>query len=242
MGMDRNSSFAAEVRVEPTGDGGLKADRVLGSASPLSSGGAPTYAFADEAEMVRRMSGGDQDALDELVGRLGGRVRGLVRMLMGDHAESEDVVQETFWQAWREASRYRRDLGSPAVWLLRIARSRAIDHLRQRRSRTRTTTRYAERAPRVHATIAPPRERHPLEGLLRDLPPDQRQAIVLAFVHGLSRDQIARVQRVPVGTVKTRIGLGLGKLRTWAAEARLMESTRDGVDTPGGELSATSAG
>ncbi len=182
----------------------------------LSTEGAA--ADAADAELVRRMAAGDGEALGALFDRHGGRVLGLLLRMLGGSGEAEEVLQEVFLQAWTRAASFRADKGSPRGWLMVIARSRALDRLRASRAARRRDEEALAETPLVEAPAAETdlerqelgaRMRH----LLAELPPEQRQAIVLAFFSGLTHSQVAARLGLPLGTVKSRILMGMRKLK-----------------------------
>jgi RNA polymerase sigma-70 factor (ECF subfamily) len=159
-------------------------------------------------------------ALAELYGRHSKRLRATVDGVVHEQAEADDVLQETFLQVWEEAGRYSPKAGKPLGWMVTIARRRAIDRLRRRQAYSRARERYEKRAVQDSQT---PRQdvaegfilndlRHFLKKSLRALPRLQREAVELAFFKGLSHREIAVATRAPLGTVKTRLELGLQKL------------------------------
>jgi RNA polymerase sigma-70 factor (ECF subfamily) len=149
-------------------------------------------------------------------------VYGAAFRVVGDHALAGDVVQDVFLRLWRRPEAFdprRADLGT---YLRLIARSRAIDLIREGQSRGRATDRFkavvGESEPveldRPDLVIEVGAEREAVRDALRELPPAQREAIVLAYWGGLTAEQIARYASVPLGTAKSRIRLGLAKLRS----------------------------
>ncbi len=184
---------------------------------------APTR--AEDRELVARLSAGDDAALAQLYDRWSRPVYALVVHLVRDGDDAEDVVEETFWQAWRQASRYEASRGEVGTWLLTIARSRALDRLRSRRRlREEPLTPVLPGGPESPAGLVdagddPARrvesaERRDLvAGALRTLPPEQRQVLELAYYGGLSQTEIAERTGQPLGTVKTRTRLAAQKLR-----------------------------
>lgn len=169
-------------------------------------------ALSDE-DLLRQVAGGGREAFVALYDRYAPRVFGLLVKLLPARADAEDVLQEVMWELWRKASRYDPALGSAQTWILLLARSRAIDAVR-RLKRTETLAREASQE-RAEATPAPTLdgvEAGRVDRALAELPGEQSAAIRLAYVHGLTRQEIAVVTGVPIGTVKTRIGLGIRKL------------------------------
>jgi RNA polymerase sigma-70 factor (ECF subfamily) len=160
------------------------------------------------------------DALTKLYDRHSKRLRATVDGVVHEQAEADDVLQETFLQVWEEAGRYSPKAGKPLGWMVTIARRRAIDRLRRRQAYSRARERYEKRVTQDSQT---PRQdaaegfilndlRHFLNKSLRALPRFQREAVELAFFKGLSHREIALATRAPLGTVKTRLELGLQKL------------------------------
>ncbi len=164
--------------------------------------------------LLSRIASGDQQAFGEIYDQYSAQVMGLLVRLLGQCAEAEDVLQEVFLQIWRSARQYDPERASPRVWIFLIARSRATDRLRRRQ--------YHNSLPSVEpAEIQDPGseiERSESAGQVREalqrLPESQRSAICLAFYGGHSYESVAREQEVPVGTVKTRIRLGMKQLRS----------------------------
>ncbi|HEX7336893.1 MAG TPA: sigma-70 family RNA polymerase sigma factor [Gemmatimonadales bacterium] len=168
------------------------------------------------------MADGDEAALAALYDGWAGRVHTLALWILKDPDDAEDVVEETFWQAWRTASRYDGQRASGSTWLMMIARSRALDRLRARRrwadwsGDPANTHEVAEG--RSAAEIPDARseavERQDAVALaMQGLPPEQREALELAFFAGLSHSEISSRLAQPLGTVKTRIRLAMQKLR-----------------------------
>ena len=173
----------------------------------------------DEA-LLKRISRRNQVALTELYGRYGQMLRTLIDSLVHEGAEADDVLQEIFLQIWKEADNYSPKAGKPIGWMATIARRRAIDRLRRRQAYFRAQERYRDmlegqpRRPQRDAekTFVLSDLRHFLKKRLRNLPRLQREAIELCFFKGLSHREIAIATCAPLGTVKTRLELGLQKL------------------------------
>lgn len=177
-------------------------------------------AHADGAIMARIVEG-DSFGIGELYDRYGRAVYSLAYRVLSDAAEAEDVVQDVFAQAWRQAARYDPARAAVSGWLLMMTRARAIDRVRARRSRP--GLRYAAEAtsydpadpalgPEAALLTADDIER--VRGALEELNEAQRASIELAYYEGLTQVEIAEKLQEPLGTVKTRIRSGLLKLRS----------------------------
>ncbi len=174
------------------------------------------------------MAAGDQQALGILYDRWVDSVHTLAHHVLGDADEAEDVLEETFWQAWRQAARYERSRGAVSTWLSTIARSRALDHLRARQRRAEeplegvnpAAAEEDARAAALSSAMDPHRAAEASErtrdvaAALTRLPAEQREVIELAYFGGLSQSEIAERTALPLGTVKTRARLALEKLRS----------------------------
>jgi RNA polymerase sigma-70 factor (ECF subfamily) len=159
--------------------------------------------------LLQRLAAGDAGALAEFFDRHAGLVNALALRILRDGADAEDVVQEVFLQAWRQAERFDPRRGTIEAWLCTIARTRALDRLRRKASRREDP---AEAAPAP--TLGPrPVETLAVRDALRSLSPDQRHALELAYYEGLTQSEIAARLQVPLGTIKTRIRTGLMRLR-----------------------------
>jgi RNA polymerase sigma-70 factor (ECF subfamily) len=179
--------------------------------------GHPGAAAADHAAL-ERMARGDHDALAELYDRHARLVYSLALRIVRDQADAEDVAQEVFSQAWRQAARYESKRGNVIAWLLNLTRSRAIDRLRGRRSQREAAG--DSLALELPDLAQPIDERLSLSGratqiraAVEELSVLQRLAIELAFYEGLTHAEIAERLELPLGTVKTRIRQGLLKLK-----------------------------
>jgi RNA polymerase sigma-70 factor, ECF subfamily len=173
---------------------------------------------------IERMARGDHDALGELYDRHVRIVYSLALRIMRDSADAEDVVQEVFAQAWRQASRYESTRGHVVGWLMNLTRSRAIDRIRARRSSRERMTGDGEpvdlpdSGPAVDEQLAVAGEAARVRAAVGELSLLQRVAIELAFYEGLTHVEIAERLELPLGTVKTRIRQGLSRLRARLAD------------------------
>jgi RNA polymerase sigma-70 factor (ECF subfamily) len=184
---------------------------------------------AEDLDCLRHLSSGDQASASALYNRHARPVYSLILRIVGDEGEAEDVLQDVFAQAFRQAARYDASRGPVAAWLLMMARSRSIDRVRSRRSRPEAQTSDDEHAmdempgsmPDAASSMLDEEQARIVRRALVALPPIQRVAVELAYYDGLSHREIADRLEEPLGTVKTRIRLGLLKLRDALTEARL---------------------
>src|SRR6266403_556479 len=162
-----------------------------------------------------------QQALKELYSRYARSLRALIGSVVHEESEADDVLQESFLQIWREAHHYSPTAGKPLGWVITIARRRAIDRVRRRDSYRRAKQRFeAEIKPAAQTIRSNGTEsevtrsdlRSFLDRQMETLPPVQREAVELAYFSGLSQREIAATTNTPLGTVKTRVQLGLRKL------------------------------
>lgn len=168
------------------------------------------------------MAAGEESALSELYDRYSGQVLGLILRILGNYAEAEEILEEVFFQAWREANRYDGTRGSVPAWLFAIARSRAIDRIRSRQRRDSKTVALEDATPVAEmATSATSPEgdtiRAELSSIVKaaldQLPVKQREALELAYYNGYSQSEIAELTGEPLGTIKTRMRSAMGVLR-----------------------------
>ena len=170
-------------------------------------------------DLIERSAAGDQDAFAAFYDETSGVVFGVAFRVLGDRSEAEEAAADVFMQVWRTASRFDSSRGSPIAWLLMLTRSRAIDRLRARRP-----ARQVER-PLEYATGAADETSDPdkvswiaeqgvfVRGALAEIPLEQRRVLELAYFEGLTHMEIAERLTIPVGTAKTRIRLGMLRLR-----------------------------
>lgn len=159
--------------------------------------------------MLRRLAEGDPAALAELYDAHASLAYGIALRIVREPGDAEDVVQEAFLQAWRQAHRYDPARGSPQAWLSAIVRTRALDRLRRRAARRPP----AEAAPAAPRDASDPDAVLAVRTALQALSADQRRALELAYYEDLSQSEIAARLGVPLGTVKTRIRAAMIRLR-----------------------------
>ncbi len=167
---------------------------------------------------MARCAAGDERALGALYDRYSPMMYGLALRVTGESADAEEAVLDAFSQAWRDAGRFTRERGSVPAWLTMLVRSRALDLVRARGRRERLVE--EARAGITLASSVPADRRLETEErraevsrVLAELPTPQREAIVLAYFHGLSQTEISEHLQEPLGTVKTRVRAGMQKLR-----------------------------
>lgn len=165
-----------------------------------------------DGDAVAAMARGDSSGLADLYGRYAAIMLATARKILGDPRGAEDLVHDVFLEAWRQAHTYDGDRGSVRTWLLVRLRSRALDRCRSLALRRTVDV--------VPDTIAEPDgadelpDHRILRSVLHSLPGEQRQVLEHAYFSGLSATEIAALLQIPVGTVKSRLGAGLKKLRS----------------------------
>lgn len=177
-------------------------------------------AIRDE-QLVEAVAQGDRQAFEKLYDRYAPVVFGLALKMLGDREVAEEAVQEIFWRVWQRAKSFDRNRAF-APWLFGIAHNYCIDELRRRRARPQPV--YEDDDHPVLSTIADSadvseaalqsEQRRVVLDALRELPAEQRQALELAYFGGLTQQEIATRLGNPLGTIKTRMRLGLQKLRS----------------------------
>jgi RNA polymerase sigma-70 factor (ECF subfamily) len=196
----------------------MTADRFSGS--PFMPGHRPEE--SDDMALVGRIARGDSAAFATFYDRHASQVLGLLFKMLRRRAEAEEMLQEVFLQVWREAERYRPGGSTPRGWIFMLARSRAIDRIRSSSARRRreeaTAAPVDPVTPSAVAPAGPERleereRRRQVANALAELPPEQRTAIEHAFFGGLSHREVAEHLGEPLGTIKSRILLGMRKLR-----------------------------
>lgn len=165
-------------------------------------------------QLLDRIAQGDRDAFAEFYDRHSPRVFRLLLKWLGGRDEAQDVLQDVFWQVWCSASRYDAQRSPPEAWLFLLARSRGTDFLRQHRPEC-GLIRGLEPASANDPSwqIEQDELNEQVRHALAHLPEEQRSAIILTFYEGLTHEAVARYQGIPLGTAKTRIRLGMERLR-----------------------------
>lgn len=194
---------------------------------PRMSESSPPPQRVSEADraLLDRVAAGDEAALGTLYDRYAPTLYTVAFRVSGERADAEEIVLDSFAQAWREADRFRRERGSVIAWLTMICRSRALDLVRARRRRSRLTEAAGAGSSQGSEVLAMGRptpadqeversERCRMVARALDaLPESQRRALELAYYEGLSQSEIAERLGEPLGTVKTRVRTAMQKLR-----------------------------
>lgn len=175
---------------------------------------------ADDVALIRRMVEADETALGALYDRWARSLYSLVLHLLKDPDEAQDIVEETFWQAWRKSGSYEPSKGAVSTWLLTIGRRKALDRLRSKKRHREdpvgsdhTFADIVSPAPDPSQDLEGSELREHVRSALRELPAEQREVLELGYFSGLSQTEIADATGQPLGTVKTRMRLAMQKLR-----------------------------
>lgn len=174
-----------------------------------------------EPALLARVVKGDQQAFSQLYDQSSVLLYSMAVRILRDHEQAAELLQEVYLEVWRKVARYDVGRGTPIAWLITLTRSRAIDRLRSRAAKAPlsesldgpTATQVADRNPGPFEAQADEELRKLVGEALSSLPPAQQQAIELAYYEGLTHMEIAARLNQPLGTVKTRIKLGMSKLR-----------------------------
>lgn len=179
----------------------------------------PESAKVSDVELLRAIARGDEAALARLYDAYRVILFGLLVRILNSREEAEDILQEVFVQVWRRAKDFDEQRGRPFTWLVTLARSRAIDRLRQLGARQRLAAGAAQEQEQAESvsdalTDAVRAEQQTVvRRALAELPEDQKHTLVLAYFDGLTQSEIAAKLNAPLGTIKTRMRSGMIKLR-----------------------------
>lgn len=170
-------------------------------------------------QLIAQTAQGDQASLATLYDRTSPQVYGLVLKILNNREAAEEVTLDVYTQVWRQAHSYDETRGTPGGWLMTIARTRAIDRYRAgaaergRLESLETVEFFASDGETPEQDLAGQERRRYVQQALKLLTAEQRQALALAYFYGLSQSEIADKLKLPLGTVKTRMRLGMIKLR-----------------------------
>jgi RNA polymerase sigma-70 factor (ECF subfamily) len=169
-------------------------------------------------ELLGLVAIGDQKAFATLYDEISPRVFGLIRRLLVDHAQSEEVTQEVFLEIWTNATRYEPSKGGASTWILTMAHRRAVDRIRASQAGRDRDVKigirdYVGEYDNVSETVELTIEHERVKKAMAQLTELQRQAVTLAYYGGYSHSEVAAMLKVPIGTVKTRLRDGMIRLR-----------------------------
>ncbi len=195
---------------------------------PVKSGPSPQFATTpveqegpSDLELMEGIQAEDPDALSQLYDRYNGILKALILRVIHNEAEADDLLQEIFMEIWKQAKNFSAEKGKPLGWMVTLARRRAIDGLRKKQAYARAEERLqaeTEQQPEAWVHNATTEEidfsdtRTLVRQVIGSIPEAQQKAIELAFFRGMSQREIAAKTNTPLGTVKTRLELGLKKI------------------------------
>jgi RNA polymerase sigma factor (sigma-70 family) len=205
------------VPTEPDGRG-RRTRSVVRSPNPSM---ARELAHHSDEALVALVARSDDVALAELYDRYGRVAYGLARRILRDESLAEDAVQEAFMSVWRGAARFVPERAKASTWLLTLVHRRAVDLVRREDRRRAEPLDAAVEATADDETAWTRLERERVQNALRQLPDPQREAIELAYYGGFTQSELAERLGQPVGTVKSRMFVGLARLRELLAEPEL---------------------
>jgi len=175
----------------------------------------------DDIQLIKLIAQSHQDAISELYERYKRLVFSVALAIVGDQSVAEEITLDVFVQVWQKADSYRPELAKVSTWMIAITRNHAIDILRWQRSRPDASIVHWEEGFVQNGTLIHNVEEQ-IESILKkervrkavaQLPEDQREALALAYFKGYTQSQISEALKQPLGTIKTRIRLGMQKLR-----------------------------
>lgn len=178
----------------------------------------------DDAALASHVADGSAAALEVLYDRYSRIVLSFATRMLGDRQSGEELLQEVFLRAWQQAHNYSAGRGSFATWLLSITHNMSIDEIRKRRRRPQRAdsadpvlmlTNVTDQSPSVEESAEMGALRETMVKAIQSLPDAQRRTIELAYYGGLTQREIAEVLDEPLGTIKTRMRLGMRKLKTY---------------------------
>ncbi len=215
------AGLRASVSVRPFGHGTVT---YVTGPYPFPGATGPDVSGADAGtresaeQMLALVARGDQDAFERLYDRIAGSVLGVVRRVLRDPAQSEEVTQEVLTEVWRTAARFDPEKGGASTWVLTMAHRRAIDRVRSAQASTDRDHKVAllEHAPaydEVSEAVEARLEAEQVRKALGALTELQREAVRLAYYGGYTQREVSELLGVPLGTIKTRLRDGLIRLR-----------------------------
>jgi len=189
--------------------------------APAMSEPSTEHEEISDQDLMLRIQQGDEEALGLLYDRYSGVLKSLIMRVIHNDAESDDLLQEIFVELWKQSGTFSPEKGKPLGWIVTLTRRRAIDRLRKRQAYARVEEKFKDQPEQqpeawVHNTMEEDLELNDARRMLRkvmdELPEAQRQAIELAYFKGMSQREVAAHTGIPLGTIKTRLELGLKKI------------------------------
>jgi len=168
---------------------------------------------ADDKALLERVLARDQSAMAELFDRYSGMAYSVAMRVVKDAAQAEDVMQDVFFQVWQNPKAFISDRGSLGAWLAVVVRNRAIDVIRRRKPSEAVEDVVLAASTNVAAEVEHRTLIERVRNAMKDLPPEQRESVELAFFEGMTHAEIAEKKGEPLGTVKTRIRTALMSVR-----------------------------
>jgi RNA polymerase sigma-70 factor (ECF subfamily) len=211
-----SSMVDANLPTEPSSDLATQVSSKPIAAPVEVEPGAPT-----DVDLMLGIQAGNADALSQLYDRYNGIVKALILRIIHNDTEADDLLQEVFMEIWNQAKNFSAEKGKPLGWMVTLTRRRAIDALRKKQAYARAEERLqAEPEQQPLAWVQNVTEDEIRAGdtrvlmakVINSLPEAQQQVIELAFFQGMSQREIASHTNIPLGTVKTRLELGLKKI------------------------------
>ena len=193
----------------------------LGTGKPVTASVTPKAGTPSDVDLMTAIQAGDPDALSQLYDRYNGIVKALILRIIHNETEADDLLQEVFLEIWNQAKNFSSQKGKPLGWMVTLTRRRAIDALRKKQAYARAEERL-QAQPELQPLawvqnttaedITSGDTRALMAKVISSLPEAQQQVIDLAFFRGMSQREIAAHTNIPLGTVKTRLELGLKKI------------------------------
>ena len=190
------------------------------------------YSNFDDSTLLRLIAHASTEAMEEFYNRYFRQVFGLAIVVVKDRAVAEEITQDVFWRVWKNAGAYQKDRAQVNTWLMRIARNRAIDVLRARKTRHEQQTISLEDSPRLErashetpqTTLEAALQQERIRSAVDQLPAEQQQVVMLMYFKGYTQQEVAKLMKAPLGTIKTRARLAMLKLRELLQDETLVKS------------------
>jgi RNA polymerase sigma-70 factor, ECF subfamily len=181
----------------------------------------PTVADPTDEALMKGIQERNPEALSALYDRYSGILKALIMRIIHNDSEADDLLQEIYMEIWNQAHNFSAQKGKPLGWMVTLTRRRSIDRLRKRQAYARVEEKLQQQTEQqpeawvqnvTEEDIVISDTRKVLMAVIKNLPPAQQQAIDLAFFKGMSQREIAAHTNIPLGTIKTRLELGLKKI------------------------------